>query len=181
MSFGNFAAEGYTVLFRAGGFTLHTPAGASLRVTGFNPQNVNAEEDLQVTVHNPLHATVESSRYIMRFIYYDDPEHPNGQIELSEKVEDGVNNWLALHNELPRELILTAVSILAGTEHCEQYRMQPFNNNNDNNNNNNNSTLSNNEPRSVHSNNTTNSNTNNNNLFGGKRKQKRKTRKVKRT
>jgi hypothetical protein len=171
MSFGNFTAEGYTVRFTPGSFTLHTPAGLSLRVTGFHPENGNAEEDLQVVVHSPLHAIVESSRFMIRFIYYDDPEEPNGQAEYSIRVEEGdVPHWLALHNDLPRELIVTVVSILAGTDHCEQYR------NNNNNNNNNNATLVNNNARSIHNN-------NNNNLNGGKRKQKRRsrTRRSKRT
>ena len=190
MSFGFYRVENYDIRFSAGRMEVRTPEQAFFKINAFNPHVPYAPEleDAVLTLEpiTPLLAKVTTPRHILLFVYHEDPDQPNGQINLSEKiVGSDVDNVLAFQNGVPREVILTLASMVSGTEHCQQYRVgeafayiPPANNNNNNGNpwNNNNSTISNNEPRSIHG----------NNFNGGRqtqrrKQQKRKTRKARRT
>ena len=193
MSFGFYRVENYEIRFSAGRMEVRTPEQAFFKINAFNPHVPYAPEleDALLTLEpiTPLLAKVTTPRHILLFVYYEDPDQPNGQINLSEKiVGSDVDNVLAFQNSVPREVILTLASMVSGTEHCQQYRVgeafayiPPANNNNNNNNgnpwNNGNSTISNNEPRSVRN---YNSNTNRNNFFNGGKRRKNKTRRGKR-
>lgn len=125
MSLGEFEVMSYHVRLTSKGFTI-SKAGTptlSLRV-GLPFFAGNRDEDLDITVHSDLHAVVETSNSLMRIIYYDEGNDSNGQIEVSVKVPgEDIPYWTTLVNSVPREVIFTAVSILRGDDHCEQYRI----------------------------------------------------------
>jgi hypothetical protein len=206
MSIGTYRVEDYTIRLTASSIDINTPTRSTFKISTFDPyipiEELNEDEVLVFEHVGLLYAKARTERHLLEFFYIEDPDEPNGMISLSEWVGEGeVPNTLASQGGVSREVILTIVSILSQTEHCQQYRIggpgfvQAHNNNNNNggnhfvnnvNNgfhvpinpwNNNASTISNNEPRSIRNW----SNTNNNSLNGGKRKQKRKTRKTKRT
>lgn len=206
MSIGTYRVEGYTIRLTESSMDINTSTRSTFKISTFDPyipiEELNEDEVLVLEHVGLLYAKARTQRHLLEFFYIEDPDEPNGMISLSEWVGEGeVPNTLASQSGVSREVILTIVSILSQTEHCQQYRIggpgfvQPVNNNNNGGNhfvnnaangfhvpinpwNNNASTISNNEPRNIHNYNT---NTNNNNVFGGKRKQKRRTRRTKRT
>jgi hypothetical protein len=128
MSVGEFEVMGYKIRLYSGLFTIHKDErpNMSLRVGALHVGNNNDLDDLQITVRSNLHATVETSKSFMRVAYFNhNGIDSNGQIELAIKIEgEAYPSWVALINEIPREVIFTAVSILNGDDYCEQYRVR---------------------------------------------------------
>ena len=123
MSVGEFLVQGYHIRYLESVFTIHTTNQLSItfRVGVLPFGNVEA---LDIQIHSPLHATIETSQSLMRLIYYEDENDPNGQIELAVKTPDGNSSWTTLVNSVPRSVIVAVVAILSGDDDVEQYRVR---------------------------------------------------------
>lgn len=129
MSVGEFAVMGYHIRLNRTIFTIGKGGSPSLslRIGVIDLGNNNDIEDLEITIHSDLHATAETSKSLMRVIYSEPTEYSdgNGQVEVAIKVPGQTYPfWTTLVNDIPREVIFTAVAVLNGDDHCEQYRIR---------------------------------------------------------
>jgi hypothetical protein len=180
MSVGEFQLGEYK--FRLGEtiFTLHKDGAPSftLRI-GVFPFGNNVQA-LNIQVHSPDHATIETDKQLMRLIYYNDNNSPNGQIEVSIKSDDpdGIPSWSTLMNDLPAQVIRLGISILNGDDDVEAYRVLRNNEGHIIRNANDPALANQNVPVPVA--NTNGNNPSGNNTEGGRRRQKRSTRSLRR-
>lgn len=88
---------------------------------------------------NPDHVLLYTPRKYMRIVWYDDPEEPNGQIDMGIHTPDSgieFGSWLTLANGIPREVINMAYKAITAPETITAYEVPviPVDNNLNNNN-----------------------------------------------
>lgn len=89
---------------------------------------------------NSNHMLLYTPRKYMRIVWYDDPEEPNGQIDMGLRTPDaGLDfaSWLTLTNSIPQEVISMAYLVLTSPESVKQYEVPLFVSENTGSNNNN--------------------------------------------
>jgi hypothetical protein len=94
---------------------------------------------------NSNHILLYTPRKYMRIVWYDDPDDPNGQIDMGLRTPDsGLDfaSWLTLTNGVPQEVISMAYLVLTSPESVKHFEVplfvpefEPPSNNNSNKNN----------------------------------------------
>lgn len=85
---------------------------------------------------NSNHILMYTPRKYMRLNWYEDPEEPNGQIDMGIRTPSaGMDfvSWMTLANNIPREVILIAYLAITSPESVKQYEVplyEPESNNN---------------------------------------------------
>jgi hypothetical protein len=75
---------------------------------------------LNISIHSDYHAVLETAKSRMNIQYYDDPNEPNGAIEINVKTDD-VPLWSTLLNGIEKHVIYMIVCILRGCSNAEDY------------------------------------------------------------
>jgi hypothetical protein len=93
-----------------------------------------AENPYPITIEleslNRNHMLLYTPRKYMRIVWFDDPEEPNGQIDMGIRTPDaGLDfvSWMALVNQIPQEVISMAYLVLTSPESVKQFEVPLFN------------------------------------------------------
>jgi hypothetical protein len=90
---------------------------------------------------NPNHMLLYTPRKYMRINWYDDPDEPNGQIDMGIRTPDAsldFASWITLANSIPNEVITMAYQVITAPETLKDYEIPILGYKSSNNNNNNN-------------------------------------------
>ena len=97
-----------------------------------NPYEITVEQE-SLNSNNILMYT---PRKYMRLSWYDDPEEPNGQIDMGIRTPGGgldFASWLTLANNIPQEVILVAYLVLTSPESAKKYEVPLYESQSNNN------------------------------------------------
>jgi hypothetical protein len=75
------------------------------------------------------HMLLYTPRKYMRIVWYDDPDEPNGQIDMGLRTPDtGLDfaSWLTLTNSIPQEVIRMAYLVITAPDSVKQYEVPLF-------------------------------------------------------
>jgi hypothetical protein len=99
------------------------------------------EITIQMESINKDHILLYTPRKYMRLAWFDDPEEPNGSIDMGIRTpESGLDfaSWLTLTGNVPQEVIIMAYLVITAPDSVKQYEVPLFKSDSDNNNTNHN-------------------------------------------
>ncbi len=103
-------------------------------------ENKNIAVRIQDESLSETHILMFTDNKYMRISWFDDPEEPNGSIDIGNRDlrEDGLDfaHWVTLHGSVPKSVIRLVYLIVSGSEEANQYRYTPNFMKNSNNNSN---------------------------------------------
>jgi hypothetical protein len=93
----------------------------------------DATEPYPITVEleslNSNHILLYTPRKYMRIVWYDDPDEPNGQIDMGLRTPDtdlDFASWLTLTNSIPHEVITMAYLVITSPDSLKDYEVPLF-------------------------------------------------------